>query len=67
MLTYFRRAAQQGIEVYIGDPHRSYFPKTGLTRVADYDILTNADIEDAAHKPASVWRLNFHPFDAESG
>lgn len=58
MLTYFRRAAQQGIEVYIGDPHRSYFPKTGLTRVADYDILTNADIEDAAHKPASVWRLN---------
>jgi predicted nicotinamide N-methyase len=57
MLTYFRRAAPHKIEVYIGDPHRTYFPKTGLLRLADYDILTNADIEDAAVKPASVWKL----------
>ena len=57
MLTYFRRAATHKIAVYIGDPHRTYFPKTGLTRLADYDILTNADIEDAAVKPASVWKL----------
>jgi predicted nicotinamide N-methyase len=57
MLTYFRRAASHKIEVYIGDPHRTYFPKTGLIRLADYDILTNADIEDAAIKPASVWKL----------
>ena len=57
MLTYFRRAAPHKIEVYIGDPHRTYFPKTGLIRLADYDILTNADIEDAAIKPASVWKL----------
>jgi predicted nicotinamide N-methyase len=57
MLTYFRRAAPHKIEVYIGDPHRTYFPKTGLTRLADYDILTNADIEEAAVKPASVWKL----------
>lgn len=57
MLTYFRRAALHKIEVYIGDPHRTYFPKTGLIRLADYDILTNADIEDAAIKPASVWKL----------
>ncbi|MCR6660460.1 MAG: 50S ribosomal protein L11 methyltransferase [Asticcacaulis sp.] len=57
MLTYFRRAALHKIEVYIGDPHRTYFPKTGLTRLADYDILTNADIEEAAVKPASVWKL----------
>ena len=57
MLTYFRRAAPHKIEVYIGDPHRTYFPKTGLIRLADYDILTNADIEDAAVKSASVWKL----------
>ena len=57
MLTYFRRAAPHKIEVYIGDPHRTYFPKTGLIRLADYDIMTNADIEDAAMKPASVWKL----------
>lgn len=57
MLTYFRRATAQGIAVYIGDPHRSYFPTSGLQRVALYDIATNADIEDAAVKPASVWKL----------
>jgi len=57
MLTYFRRAAPHMIEVYIGDPHRTYFPKTGLIWLADYDILTNTDIEEAAVKPASVWKL----------
>jgi len=57
MLTYFRRAAAQDMEIYIGDPHRSYFPASGLERVADYDISTNADIEDAAVKSASVWKL----------
>ena len=57
MLTYFRRASAQGIAVYIGDPHRSYFPTSGLERVALYDIATNADIEDTAIKPASVWKL----------
>jgi hypothetical protein len=28
-----------------------------LERVALYDIATNADIEDTAIKPTSVWRL----------
>lgn len=58
MLTYFRRVALHKIEVCIGDPHRAYFPKTGLIRLADYDILTHADIEEAAVKPASVWKLD---------
>lgn len=57
MLTYFRRAGRHKIETYIGDPHRTYFPKTGLIRLADYDILTNADIEETAIKPATVWKL----------
>lgn len=58
MLTYFRRVALHKIEVCIGDPHRTYFPKTGLIRLADYDILTHADIEETAVKPASVWKLD---------
>lgn len=56
MLTFFRRLDAQS-SVYIGDPHRSYFPKEGLKRCADYDIVTEADIEDAAIKPATVWKL----------
>ena len=57
MLTFLRRALGQGCEVYVGDPHRTYFPASGFERCARYDIATNPDIEDAAVKPASVWRL----------
>lgn len=57
MLTFLRRAFDKGIEVYIGDPHRSYFPKSGLDRVAQYTVLTPADIEDTSEKPASVWKM----------
>lgn len=57
MLTFFRRAGALGAEIYIGDPHRSYFPKEGLRRCADYTIVTTADIEDSGIKPATVWRL----------
>ncbi len=56
MLSFFRRAAAQGSSVLIGDPHRSYFPE-GLRRVADYDIVTVADIEDSGVKSAAVWAL----------
>lgn len=58
MLSYFRRAARDKIEVLIGDPHRGYFPRdAGLKKLADYIISTHADIEDAREKPASVWKL----------
>ncbi|WP_443747978.1 class I SAM-dependent methyltransferase [Asticcacaulis solisilvae] len=56
MLSFFRRAAAQGSSVLIGDPHRSYFPE-GLRRMADYDIVTVADIEDSGIKAATVWAL----------
>jgi predicted nicotinamide N-methyase len=56
MLTFFRRLNAES-SVYIGDPHRNYFPKDGLHRCADYDIVTAADIEDAPIKPAAVWKL----------
>ncbi|MDI7774077.1 50S ribosomal protein L11 methyltransferase [Asticcacaulis sp. EMRT-3] len=61
MLSYFRRAARHTIAVYIGDPHRTYFPyasvDAGLKKVAAYTILTHADIEDGDEKAASVWQM----------
>jgi predicted nicotinamide N-methyase len=56
MLTFFRRLGAE-CSVYIGDPHRSYFPREGLRRCADYDIITTGDIEDQALKPTAVWKL----------
>ncbi|ESQ80600.1 methyltransferase [Asticcacaulis sp. YBE204] len=57
MLTFLRAARAKSIAVYVGDPHRSYFPSEGMERVGRYDIATNTEIEDRAVKAASVWRL----------
>ncbi|UDF05383.1 methyltransferase [Asticcacaulis sp. AND118] len=57
MLTFLRKARAQGVAVYVGDPHRSYFPAEGLARLATFDIHTDTQIEDRAVKPASVWSL----------
>ncbi|WP_298323993.1 methyltransferase [Asticcacaulis sp.] len=57
MLTFLRNGRAQGIAVYVGDPHRSYFPGEGFTRLATFDIHTDTQIEDRAVKPASVWSL----------
>ncbi|MCA1935924.1 MAG: 50S ribosomal protein L11 methyltransferase [Asticcacaulis sp.] len=57
MLTFLRKSRALGIAVYVGDPHRSYFPGEGLARLATFDIHTDTQIEDRAVKPASVWSL----------
>lgn len=57
MLTFLRKARAQGIAVYVGDPHRSYFPAESFARLATFDIHTDTQIEDRAVKPASVWSL----------
>jgi predicted nicotinamide N-methyase len=44
--------------VLIGDPGRSYFPKTGLTRLAEYQVPTTRELEDFAVKKTAVWTLD---------
>lgn len=57
MLTCLGRAKRKGMGVFVGDPYRTYFPRSGFTKVADYRVITLADIEDTAEKPAAVWEL----------
>jgi predicted nicotinamide N-methyase len=57
LLAFLSRAHSQGIAVYIGDPGRSYFPKTGLKRLGGYDILTTTEIEDSPQKHTTVWQM----------
>jgi predicted nicotinamide N-methyase len=57
MLTFFGKARHKGIEVYVGDPHRTYFPETGFERLMTYEIKTQTEIEDSPIKRASVWRM----------
>ncbi|MGR4862227.1 class I SAM-dependent methyltransferase [Caulobacter sp. LARHSG274] len=46
-----------GAEVLIGDPGRTYFPKDGLDKLAEYQVPTTRELEDMAVKRTSVWTL----------
>jgi predicted nicotinamide N-methyase len=46
-----------GATVLIGDPGRSYFPRTGLTKLAEYQVPTTRELEDMAVKRTAVWAL----------
>lgn len=43
--------------VLIGDPGRSYFPREGLEKLAEYQVPTTRELEDMEIKRTSVWRL----------
>jgi predicted nicotinamide N-methyase len=43
--------------IFLGDPGRSYFPKTGLVRLATYSVPTTRELEDREIRETGVWRL----------
>ncbi len=57
LLAWLLAAHQQGADVLIGDPGRSYLPRERLVAVASYRVPVTRDLEDAEIKNTSVWRL----------
>ena len=57
VMAWLTAARDRGATVLIGDPGRSYFPKTGLTKLAEYQVATTREIEDMAVKKTCVWTL----------
>jgi predicted nicotinamide N-methyase len=57
VLAWLNAARSRGTRVLIGDPGRSYFPKTGLTRLADYQVETTRELEDHAVKRTGVFTI----------
>jgi len=57
VLQWLGRARQKGTRVLIGDPHRTYFPKSGLDLLAEYQVPTTRELEDFAIKRSSVWAM----------
>ena len=57
VLAWLAQAKAQGSRVLIGDPGRTYFPKDGLTFLAEYQVPTTRELEDLAVKRSSVWAL----------
>jgi len=55
VLHWLRRAHGAGARVLIGDPGRTYFPKDGLVKLAEYQVETTRELEDFAVKRTGVW------------
>ena len=56
LLAWLRPVADDTI-VLLGDPGRSYFPKTGVEQLAVYDVPTTRDLEDREMRTTAVYRL----------
>jgi len=44
-------------DILLGDPGRTYFPKTGLVQLATYSVPTTRELEDREIRQTGVWRL----------
>jgi predicted nicotinamide N-methyase len=56
-MAWLTQARAAGARVLVGDPGRSYFPKSGLIHLAEYRVQTTRELEDAEIKRTSVWAL----------
>jgi predicted nicotinamide N-methyase len=55
VLAWLTRARAEGRTVLIGDPMRTYFPREGLIKLAEYQVPTTRELEDFEVKRTSVW------------
>lgn len=49
--------AAEGVLVLLGDPGRTYLPKSGLEKLARYAVQTTRELEDSDLRNAVVWRV----------
>ncbi|MER8841414.1 methyltransferase [Mesorhizobium sp. M0913] len=57
LMPWFARLRARGADILVGDPGRSYLPKTGLEPLAVYEVAVTRALEDAEVKRTTVWRL----------
>jgi predicted nicotinamide N-methyase len=46
-----------GVDALLGDPGRSYFPKSDMVRLALYNVQVTRDLEDREIRETGVYRL----------
>ena len=57
VMAWLGQAKAAGATVLIGDPGRSYFPREGLIKLAEYQVATTRELEDMEVKKTAVWTL----------
>src|SRR5712691_10436384 len=56
-MTLLRRIAARGRLALLGDPGRSYLPRSGLVERARYTVLTSRELEDRDEREGVVWQV----------
>ena len=57
IVPWLRRHAAAGATVLLGDPGRSYVPKAGLVKRAEYAVPVPRDLEDGDLRRTVVWEV----------
>jgi predicted nicotinamide N-methyase len=57
VFAWLQTLAGRGALVLMGDPGRTYLPKSGLERLTAYAVQTSRDLEDTDVRNAVVWRV----------
>lgn len=57
LLVWLEERKRAGATVLLGDPGRSYFPKSGVEKLATYRVETTRELEDREIRETSVYRL----------
>ena len=58
VLAWLIEAQGRGVRVLVGDPIRTYFPKSGFELLAEYAVPTTRELEDSEVKRTRVWTLS---------
>ena len=57
LVPWFEALRARGAEILVGDPGRSYLPKSGLERLGLYEVPVTRALEDAEVERTTVWRF----------
>ncbi len=58
VFAWLQALSARGATVLIGDPGRTYLPKSGLQRLIAYSVKTSRELEDSDVRNAVVWCVN---------
>jgi predicted nicotinamide N-methyase len=57
LVPWLKTLATRGATVLLGDPGRAYLPKSGLRKIARYNVPTSLDLEDRTMRETLIWQL----------
>ena len=57
LLAWLTTRKQNGASILLGDPGRNYFPKSGVEKLATFNVQTTRELEDREIRETSVYAL----------